>query len=320
VHSATASDIGGGRIRAFWLGGTREGHADIAIYTSLFDPQTRSWSPEKSIITRPCVRQHLARNTIALGNPVAMKHEDGRLLLWFVSVSVGGWSGSAINMTVSHDGGETWQPPVRLITSPFFNISTLVRQPAFMFADGTIGLPVYHECMGIFCELLRLDSHGRVLHKQRLSWGRSTLQPKIVSRHEWHAIGFLRGTGVAPQHVIALQTGDGGRTWSSPRALDMQNPRAPIAALRLDSGELLIVFNDAQDDRKNLMLAILDDNRDVPDIVHPIDGDGRPESASDVSYPFLIRTETGEFHIFYSADLKRIKHVHFNMAWLEQNR
>jgi predicted neuraminidase len=320
VHSATAAEIGDGRIRSFWLGGTRESHSDVAIFTSLFDYATRLWSPEKSIITIDWVRRHLARNVIALGNPVAMQHEDGRLFLWFVSVSIGGWSGSAINMTVSYDGGETWQPPVRLITSPFLNISTLVRQPAFAFADGTIGLPVYHECMGLFAELLRLDTHGRVLHKQRLTWGRSTLQPKIVSRNQDEAVGFLRRAGSAPRHVIGLQTDDGGLTWSSPRALDMHNPGAPIAAVRLDSGELLIAFNNTQRQRTHLTLAISDDEGNTSRIIQSIDGDGRPDSAQDVSYPFLIRSAGGHFHMLYTADNKHIKHVHFNMAWLEQNR
>jgi predicted neuraminidase len=320
VHSATAADIGEGRIRAFWLAGAREGHHDVAIFTSLFDPDTRTWSPERPAIALDWVRRHLARNVIALGNPVAMQHEDGRLFLWFVSVSIGGWSGSAINMTVSHDAGETWEPPLRLVTSPFLNISTLVRQPPFTFVDGTIGLPVYHECMGIFAELLRLDSNGRVLHKQRLTWGRSTLQPKIVPRNEKEATGFLRRAGSAPRQVLGLQTADGGLTWSSPRALDLPNPGAPIAAVRLDSGEVKIIFNNTQKNRINLTLATSPDDGDSWQTIRTIDGHDEPGAAQDVSYPALVQTPSGDFHLLYTADQTHIRHVHFNRAWLEQNR
>jgi predicted neuraminidase len=50
-----------------------------------------------------------------------------------VSVSYGGWSGSAINQLVSDDGGHTWPGARRLILSPLFNLSTLVRnQPTMM--------------------------------------------------------------------------------------------------------------------------------------------------------------------------------------------
>ena len=108
--------------------------------------------------------------------------------------------------------------------------------------------------------------------------------------------------------------------WSSPRALDLHDPGAPIAAVHLDSGELLIAFNNAQHERTDLTLAVFDDETSVTKIVQVIDGDGRPGSASDVSYPCLIRTIDGDFHLFYTADEQRIKHVHFNKAWLEQHR
>ena len=36
----------------------------------------------------------------------------------------------------SIDGGRTWTPPIRLQTSPFLNISTLVRAPPLPLADG----------------------------------------------------------------------------------------------------------------------------------------------------------------------------------------
>lgn len=320
VHSAAAADIGGGRIRAMWNAGTRESHADIALHTSLFDPQTRSWSPERSAITLDWVRSHLNRNIISLGNPVLMQHEDGRLLLWFVSVSVGGWSGSAINMTTSRDGGESWEPPVRLVTSPFFNVATLVRQPPFMFADGTIGLPVYHESFGIFAELLRLDSQGRVLHKQRLSWGRSTLQPKIVPRNQLHAIGFLRRSGSAPRRVLSIESDDGGRTWSAHRVLELPNPGAPVAATWLQSGELKLVFNNTSKHRINLTIARSPNAGDTWQIVRTIDGHEEEGAVDDASYPALVQTPSGEFHVLYTADHNHIRHVHFNTAWLEQMR
>ncbi|WP_206323709.1 exo-alpha-sialidase, partial [Pseudomonas viridiflava] len=89
-----------------------------------------------------------------LGNPVIALAPDKRLWLFYVSVSVGGWAGSTVNAMVSSDMGANWSPPRQLVTSPFLNISTLVRAAPVFHADGSIGLPVYHEFLGKFAEYL----------------------------------------------------------------------------------------------------------------------------------------------------------------------
>src|SRR5712692_3957064 len=142
-------------------------------------------------MTRELAQRQLRRTVRKLGNPVAGRDRAGRLCLFFVSVSVGGWAGSAMNLMVSEDEGETWSPPRRLVASPFFNISPLVKGPPLQFSDGTIGLPVYHEMAGKFGELLRLDAEGHAVRKTRLSWGRSSLQPVILPWSETGAVGFM---------------------------------------------------------------------------------------------------------------------------------
>src|SRR5229473_6833475 len=69
VHSATAAEISGGRLRAFWYGGSREGASDVAIYTSVFSPQQKAWSPERVLVTRESAQRHLQRYVRKLGNP-----------------------------------------------------------------------------------------------------------------------------------------------------------------------------------------------------------------------------------------------------------
>src|SRR5262249_39394169 len=143
VHSATAIELSDGTLRAFWYGGTREGASDVAIYTSAYSGG--AWTPESVIVRREQAQRQLQRYLRKLGNPVAGRDPRGRVWLFYVSVSVGGWAGSSINAIVSDDEGKTWSAPRRLITSPFFNISTLVKGPLVQLADGTIALPVYHE-------------------------------------------------------------------------------------------------------------------------------------------------------------------------------
>jgi len=322
VHSATAAEISGGRLRAFWYGGSREGASDVAIYTSLYSPKEGSWSPERVVMTRELAQRQLRRTVRKLGNPVAGRDRAGRLCLFFVSVSVGGWAGSAINLMVSEDEGETWSPPRRLVASPLFNISTLVKGPPLLFADGATGLPVYHELLGKFGELLRLDALGHVIQKTRLSWGQSSLQPVIVPRSETEAVAFMRYAGNPPNRILVIRTSDGGAHWSAPVKAALPNPNAAIASVLLADGRLLLAFNNAEENREDLSLAISEDFGDTWRIVRRLEGDSSTPGAPvpEYSYPWITQDGAGEIHVLYTWGRSRIKHVRFNAGWLEGKR
>jgi predicted neuraminidase len=322
VHSATAAEISGGRLRAFWYGGSREGAQDVAIYSSLYSPKEGAWSAERAVMTRELAQRQLRRHVRKLGNPVAGRDQAGRLCLFFVSVSVGGWAGSAINLMVSEDEGETWGPSRRLVASPFFNISTLVKGPPLQFADGATGLPVYHEFLGKFGELLRLDAAGRVIQKTRLSWGQSSLQPVIVPRSESEAVGFMRYAGGPPNRILMIRTSDGGAHWSAPAKTALPNPNAAIASVLLADGRLLLAFNNTEENREDLSLAISEDFGDTWRIVRRLEGEpGSPGApVPEYSYPWIMQDRAGDIHVLYTWGRSRIKHAHFNTAWLEGKR
>ena len=322
VHSATAAEISGGRLRAFWYGGSREGAADVAIYTSVYSPVEGTWSPEHAVVTRESAQRYLQRYLRKLGNPVVGRDRDGRLWLFFVSVTIGGWGGSAINLMVSEDEGETWSVPRRLIASPFFNISTLVRGAPFLFTDGTIGLPVYHEMVGKFGELLRLDAGGHAIRKTRLSWGRTSLQPVIVPRSETEAVGFMRYAGDPPKRVLMVRTADGGATWTPPVKTGLPNPDAAVGSVLLANGPLLLALNHAQENRESLSLASSTDFGKTWRIAHEFEGESSSPQPlmREFSYPWIMQDGAGDVHLLYTWGRTRIKHVHFNPAWLADRR
>ena len=319
VHSATAAEISGGRLRAFWYGGSREGASDVAIYTSVYSLRQKDWSPERAVVTREFAQRHLRRSVRKLGNPVAGRDSKGRLCLYFVSVSVGGWAGSAVNLMVSEDEGETWGPPRRLIASPFFNVGTLVKGAPLLFSDGAVGLPVYHELLGKFGELLRVDSEGRAIGKIRLSWGQSSLQPVIVPRSEKEAVGLMRYAGDAPNRILMVRTADGGVHWSPPAKTALPNPNAAIGSVLLSDGLLLLAFNNAEENREDLSLALSADFGNTWRVAHRLEGASGPAPAPvpEYSYPWIVQDRDGDIHVLYTWGRSRIKHVRFNRAWLE---
>ncbi len=154
VHAAALTQLSEDTLLSVWFAGSREGAADVQIRGAHFDVSEETWQDEFVLATRESTQQGLSRYVRKLGNPVVALAPDQRLWLFYVSVSIGGWGGSAINAMHSEDMGETWSEPRRLVTSPFFNISTLVRGAPVFHDDGSIGLPVYHEFIGKFAEYL----------------------------------------------------------------------------------------------------------------------------------------------------------------------
>jgi predicted neuraminidase len=319
VHSATAVELADGRLRAFWYGGTREGASDVAIYTSVYSPKDETWSAERAVMTRQLAQRSLHRSIRKLGNPVAGRDRSGRLCLFFVSVSVGGWAGSAINLTVSGDEGETWSAPKRLVASPFFNISTLVKGVPLRLSGGTVALPAYHEFLGKFGELLRVDGEGRVVGKTRLSWGDTSLQPVIVPRSSTEAVALMRYAGDPPARILMIRTRDAGAHWSEPVKTALPNPNSAVGAVLLAGGPLALAFNDAESDRESLALALSTDFGDNWRVARRLEGASLPPHAPvlEYSYPWIMQDRSGDVHVLYTWGRSRIKHAVFNRAWLE---
>jgi predicted neuraminidase len=261
THASSLVELKDGRIRAFWFSGSREGAADVTVNSAVFDPALGEWSAEQVIATRSGTQRALHRYVAKLGNPVAGRNADGTLRLFYVTVSLGGWAGSSITTMTSNDEGETWSAPQRLITSPFFNISTLVKGAPFLYADGTMGLPVYHEFVSKFAEILHLDTAGKVIDKQRLARaGQGTLQPVVLVRSPKEALVLTRYSGKDNPHLArSLSTVDGGQHWGALEKSSFPNPDAALSGTVLPDGRLLAVLNHQEEGRDSLSLMLSED-------------------------------------------------------------
>lgn len=256
-HAASLVELRDGRVRAFWFSGSREGAKDVQIYTAVFNPARGEWSPAHPMANSRDIQRGLLRYVKKLGNPVAARAADGTLRLFFVTVSLGGWAGSSITWMNSGDEGETWSEPRRLITSPFLNLSTLVKGAPFLYADGTLGLPVYHELFNKFGELLRVDPAGRVIDKQRLSDGNYSLQPVLLIQDAQRALALMRYSGPErPHRVIGSASSDGGQHWSRPAKLPLANPNAALSGVVLADGRMVVALNNIEENREVLSLVV----------------------------------------------------------------
>lgn len=309
VHSAALVDLSGGDRLMFWFGGRREGATDVAIWQSRF--HAGEWSAPRAIVRPESASSNEWRYIKKIGNPLAVRLANGDIQLFFVSVSLGGWAGSSLNQMRSSDGGQTWSSASKIITSPFLNISTLVRTRTVPLADGGFYLPVYHEFLRKFPELLRFDRAGQLVDKTRMSQQHQLLQPALVQIGDQKLASFLRdGKG---QYVHLQESRDAGQNWSAPQPLSLVNHDSSLAVARLPDGRLLAVYNDGAHMREQLALAVSTDARHWR---HMGWLERRPGSGEEYSYPaILVDGETVD--ISYTWQRKQIKHVRFNLAWLD---
>lgn len=299
---------------AAWFGGTREGAADVSLYQSEWRTGF-DWMPATEMMTRTQAEGQLGRNIRKLGNPLLVS-EPGRLHLFFVSVSYGGWAGSAINRADSEDGGKVWSPAQRIVTSPFFNLSTLVRNQGVWLTDGSLGLPIYHEFITKHGEWLRLDPTGRVLAKERMAMPRATLQPAVVALDGQHAVAALRDAGPGENQVQWSETRDAGRTWQAGSARAIPNPNSAVAMIGLKDGSLLMACNPIGGNRNKLALLRSRDQGSTWTLVRMIEES--PNDRDEFSYPSLIQDRTGTVHLVYTWMRQGIRHARFTQAWLNQ--
>jgi predicted neuraminidase len=321
VHAASLIALKDGAVRAFWFAGSREGAPDVVINTSVFDLQASRWSAPTVVVDRVSAEKGLSRYIAKLGNPVPVRMADGRMQLFFVTVSIGGWAGSSISSMISDDEGLTWGQPQRLISSPLINLSTLVKSPAISFVDGRLGLPVYHEWIGRFGEFLRIDA-SQVIDKRRMSSGRGAIQPVVFADNPQEAQAFFRQTRSSsqPKQIPSSETEDAGQSWTITKDLEIPNPNSALAALTLANGTRLMVLNNIESARYRLVMVMREPSSPQWRVVQVLEEDASllNDQHREFSYPYLISASGEDAHLAYTWNRTKIKHVYFPAAWFKQ--
>ena len=320
VHAASLIALKDGALRAFWFAGSREGAPDVVINTSVFDPQALRWSAPTVVMDRVSAEKGLSRYIAKLGNPVPARMADGRMQLFFVTVSIGGWAGSSISSVISDDEGLSWGRPQRLISSPLINLSTLVKSPAISFADGRLGLPAYHEWIGRFGEFLRVDA-GQVIDKRRMSSGRGAIQPAVFTENSQEASAFFRQTRPSsqPKQIPVSETKDAGQSWAVAKDLEIPNPNSAIAALTLANGTRLMVLNNIEVARYRLVMVMREPKSLQWQVIQVLEDDDSLTNGlhREFSYPYLVSANGEDANLVYTWDRKKIKHIYFSAAWFK---
>ncbi len=311
-HAATLEILPNGNLLALWFAGSHEGKPDVKIWQSTFDGE--SWSMAHEIVSPQLLTKTTNTYVKKVGNPVVYVAPNGVVHLFVISVSlIGGWSASNLNHFISTDMATTWSGGERLILTPFFNISTLVRTNPIALKDGGFYLPVYHELIQTYPELLRFDQNGNFIEQIKISGHNSLIQPSILVLNDKDAVAFMRNHNrVKVNNKLYYQTtNDGGFSWHDPEVTNLTNQDSSLVVARIESLQYLMVHNISG--RNKLSLAISNDFSNWHDIYALESG----TLSQEFSYP-AIKIHDGIVDVLYTWDRLAIKHVQFSLSWLSK--
>jgi predicted neuraminidase len=311
-HPACMTDLDNGDLYLVYYGGDGEYAVNTGVFGSRKAKGEPTWSTPVTLAHDPFR---------SVGNAVIWQAPDGLVWLFYVVRYGDVWSSSRIQFKVSSDRAQTWSDASVLSEEP----GMMVRNRPIVLSRGDYLLPIYHE-VGDDPEsvghestsrFLRFDpklkawSQGGIIHSAK-----GNIQPAVVEIEPGHLIAYCRrGGGYTAQekgYIVRAESSDFGETWSEGVDSEFKNPNAAVDFLKLQSGRLLLIFNDSFIGRFPLTAALSEDlAKSFPIRRNVLEGPG------DFGYPIVLQGRDGTIHLVYTSERRSVvNHATFDEQWL----
>eukprot|EP00898_Chlorokybus_atmophyticus_P004410 jgi/Chlat1/4970/Chrsp32S04927 len=299
-----------GTLLACWFSGV-EGSDDVSIVVSRLEPGMehvdQKWSAPVSASHAP---GRSAQNPVMWLDE--MEGESGRRRVHLLHTSQLAWQGqgtSDVRHVVSSDGGLTWSEPQIVFTEK----GAFTKNQLVWSDDGELLLPMYYTPGGYE----DYASHYCVLKQWVLTAGDMLAQPSVVKpspgTSDTVLVSFFRSR--RSDFIYRSTSTDKGRTWTKAEKTVLPNNNSGIQALRLLSGALVMIFNNARNARKPASIALsYDDGITWPHVRDLEDG----IYGGEFSYPSVVQTEDGYIHVSYTYKRETIKYVRVSEQWVRE--
>jgi len=313
-HPARIEELRNGDLYVVYYGGEGEYATDTGVFGSRLKKGGRKWTSPKQIASDPFR---------SVGNGVVWQAPDGLVWLFYVVRYGETWSTSRVQAKVSRDNAETWSEAFPLVSEE----GMMVCNKPIVLHNGDYLLPLYFEA-GNNPEATGADSCGLFLHYEvkkkvwqqtgRIRSATGNIQPAAVEVRDNFLVAYCRRGGnyepTTNGWLVRAESHDGGWTWSAGANSPFKNPNAAVDFIKLQSGNLLLVFNDSMNERTPLTVALsADGDRTWPWRRNVDDG------AFDYGYPMSLQTRDGKIHlIFTSHDRAIVNHAVFDEEWIKQ--
>lgn len=278
-HCASVIALPDGSLLATWFAGAYETAPDQAILAARLPAGADGWSKPWVVVDTP---DH------ADGQPVPWLAPDGRLWLFFVTISGIGWATARIRRRVSSDLGDTWGPAVPVTDEPGW----MLRSRPLLTADGSILLPAYAERIRRSAILRSDDGGARWERLAPIEAPTGNIHPTLLRRHDGALDAYVRSR----DGIWRATSPDDGRSWSLAEPTAIPNPDSGFDLIRGAGGALFLAYDDSDRLRTPLRVARSVDEGASWELVATLE-----DEPAEFSYPSLAEDAAGRLHCLYTA-------------------
>lgn len=207
----------------------------------------------------------------------------------------------------------------------------MTRAHPFVLNNQRLIVPLYSDGFS-FSLMAYTDDWGKTWKTSTPLVGRGNIQPSIVQARDGSLLTLMRDNGPAPKRLHMSRSRDRGETWSPVTDSDLPNPGAGAEIISLKNGHFALIYNDLEQGRHSLAVAISDDEGATWKWKRHLELE--PAGTGEFHYPSIIQARDGSLHASYSYFIndpslskaadgrvrrsKAIKHAHFNEEWVMQ--
>jgi hypothetical protein len=197
------------------------------------------------------------------------------------------------------------------------DIGWMTRTPVLTLKSGRIIVPLYSDGFNVSLTAYS-DDQGATWNASAPIVGLGNIQPAVVERADGTLVAYMRDNGALPKRIIEASSSDQGETWTIGTDMAFPNSGASVSACALDGGNWVLVFNDAEEGRHNLAIALSEDEgRTWP---HKKMIEDSPDKKHSFGYPTVMKGSDGNVHISYSyrgPEGATIKYNTFPVSWIK---
>lgn len=291
-HSATLSELPNGEFLAVWYAGSYEGAIDTVLVGSRCSPPA-GWSKPICLLDLP---------GLCVGNPVLHAEHD-RVRLYFVILYGPWWTESKVATMESVDSGHTWSSPELLRPEP----GLMLRTPPVRLSTGTLLLPVYDEHTWVPLVLRQeVGSKTWQLLGDTTARGKA-IQPAIAELMDGSVLMYSRSNR---GRIFESWSFNDGKSWTASQPTALPNPNSGVALVAASAQTLVLAYNPDEQGREHLGVSVSVNGGQTWTSPRFL-ASGRGE----YSYPTLLLSQNGKFHVVFTKHRASILHAIFDLAW-----
>ena len=183
-----------------------------------------------------------------------------------------------------------------------------------VLSTGRILLPLYSDTFS-FSLMAVSDDDGANWYASEPLIGFGNIQPAVLERKDGTLVAYMRENGIMDK-IRVSESRDKGLTWGPVGELALPNPGSGLDAVRLASGNWILIYNDTISGRNSLAVSLSDDEGASRKTTRHLE----KHAKGSYHYPAIIQGADGTIHAVYSYFVeggKSMKHAAFNEDWVK---